>query len=101
MRVLVLGTGAIGGLVAASLIDAGADLALLERVGHHKTSMLQDLEAGQPLEIDALLGSVIDRGELVGAPVDTLRAERELTMAIDPGRRVTSLSDSMQHPQVM
>lgn len=28
--------------------------------GEHKTSMLQDLEAGKPLELDALLGSVIE-----------------------------------------
>ena len=33
-----------------------------ERVGHHKTSMLQDVEAGRTLEIDALLGSVIELG---------------------------------------
>jgi len=30
------------------------------RVGAHKTSMLQDLEAGRPLEIDALVGSVVE-----------------------------------------
>ncbi|MFN7087917.1 MAG: 2-dehydropantoate 2-reductase, partial [Burkholderiales bacterium] len=35
-----------------------------EKVGHHKTSMLQDLEAGRALEIDALLGSVIELGKL-------------------------------------
>src|ERR1700721_3485463 len=29
-----------------------------EKVGHHKTSMLQDVEAARPLEIDALLGPV-------------------------------------------
>ena len=31
-----------------------------ERVGHHKTSMLQDVEARRTLEIDALLGSVVE-----------------------------------------
>lgn len=35
-----------------------------ERVGHHKTSMLQDVEAARPLEIDALLGSVIELARL-------------------------------------
>jgi 2-dehydropantoate 2-reductase len=29
-------------------------------VGHHKTSMLQDLEAGRPLEIEAILGAVVE-----------------------------------------
>jgi 2-dehydropantoate 2-reductase len=57
-----------------------------ERVGQHKTSMLQDLEAGRPLEIDAILGSVIELGELVGARVDTLREVLERTRSVDPGR---------------
>ena len=35
-------------------------------VGAHKTSMLQDLEAGRTMEIDALLGAVKELGELVG-----------------------------------
>ena len=33
------------------------------KVGEHKTSMLQDLEAGRPLEIEALVGAVIELGE--------------------------------------
>ena len=35
-----------------------------ERVGHHKTSMLQDVEAARTLETDALLGSVIEVARL-------------------------------------
>jgi 2-dehydropantoate 2-reductase len=35
-------------------------------VGAHKTSMLQDLERGRPMEIDALLGAVVELGTLVG-----------------------------------
>ena len=35
-----------------------------EGVGAHKTSMLQDVEAGRPIEIDALLGSIIELGQL-------------------------------------
>jgi 2-dehydropantoate 2-reductase len=38
-------------------------------VGVHKTSMLQDLERGRPLEIDALLGAVVELGEMVGQPM--------------------------------
>jgi 2-dehydropantoate 2-reductase len=37
-----------------------------EKVGEHKTSMLQDLEAGRPLELEALVGSVVELGERVG-----------------------------------
>ncbi len=35
-------------------------------VGAHKTSMLQDLERGRPMEIDALLGAVVELGALTG-----------------------------------
>ena len=34
-----------------------------EKVGEHKTSMLQDLESGRPLEIEALVGAVLELGE--------------------------------------
>ncbi|MFU0507912.1 2-dehydropantoate 2-reductase [Pseudaminobacter sp. NGMCC 1.201702] len=39
-----------------------------EAVGAHKTSMLQDVEAGRFLEIDALVGSVVELGRLSGTP---------------------------------
>jgi hypothetical protein len=45
-----------------------------EQVGRHKTSMLQDLEAGHAMEIDALLGSVVELGALSGVPTPTMRA---------------------------
>ena len=60
-------------------------LAGAERVGHHKTSMLQDLESGQPLEIEAILGSILELGVMVGVRTDTLRAVCDLTRAMDPG----------------
>jgi len=43
-------------------------------VGAHKTSMLQDLERGRPMEIDALLGAVVELGDMVGQAVPTARA---------------------------
>jgi len=43
-------------------------------VGDHKTSMLQDLVAGKPLELDALLGAVIELAAGNGVPVPALRA---------------------------
>ena len=44
------------------------------KVGKHKTSMLQDVEAGRPVEVDALVGSVVELGDLTGIPVPTVRA---------------------------
>ena len=43
-------------------------------VGAHKTSMLQDLERGRPLEIDALLGAVVELGALTGNTMPLCRA---------------------------
>lgn len=41
-------------------------------VGEHKTSMLQDLERGRALEIDALVSAVAELGDLVGVETPTL-----------------------------
>jgi len=41
-------------------------LAGAAEVGVHKTSMLQDLERGRPMEIDALLGAVVELGQITG-----------------------------------
>jgi 2-dehydropantoate 2-reductase len=52
-----------------------------ERVGHHKTSMLQDVEAARTLEIDALLGSVVELARLTDTPtphIDTVYALTKL-----------------------
>ncbi len=48
-----------------------------ESVGKHKTSMLQDLEAGKALEIDGMLGVVVELGRLTETPtpaIDTVFA---------------------------
>ena len=45
-----------------------------EKVGKHKTSMLQDVEVGKPLEIDGMLGVVIELAKITDTPVPTLSA---------------------------
>ena len=45
-----------------------------ERVGAHKTSMLQDIEQGRPIEIEALAGSVVELGALTGTPTPHISA---------------------------
>jgi 2-dehydropantoate 2-reductase len=45
-----------------------------ERVGKHKTSMLQDIEAGRDPEIDGLVGAVIEVGRIVGEPTPSIEA---------------------------
>lgn len=45
-----------------------------QAVGQHKTSMLQDVEQGRPLELQALLGSVMELGTITGTPTPTIDA---------------------------
>tara|TARA_B100001750_G_scaffold247704_1_gene274428 strand:+ start:315 stop:1295 length:981 start_codon:yes stop_codon:yes gene_type:complete len=44
-------------------------LAGAQKVGEHKTSMLQDVEAAKPIEIGGLVGSVLELGSLLGIPM--------------------------------
>ena len=57
------------------------------RVGAHKTSMLQDLEAGRPLEIDALVGSVVELATRLGVDVPHLRTLFACVKLLDAQRR--------------
>jgi len=57
-------------------VDERIDMAA--KVGAHRTSMLQDVEAGRPTELDALLGVVIELAALVGRPVPTLQMVYDL-----------------------
>lgn len=45
-----------------------------EKVGAHKTSMLQDVEAGRPLELEALVGAIVELGKLTGTPTPHIDA---------------------------
>jgi 2-dehydropantoate 2-reductase len=44
-----------------------------EKVGEHKTSMLQDLDAGRPLELEAVVGAVVELGERLNLPMPHTR----------------------------
>ncbi len=50
-----------------------------QAVGAHKTSMLQDVEAGRAMELEALVGSVIELGRITGTPTPTIEAVYALT----------------------
>jgi 2-dehydropantoate 2-reductase len=57
-----------------------------EKVGEHKTSMLQDLEAGRPMELEALVGAVVELGERVGLPMSYTRAVYSCTKLLGEAR---------------
>ena len=49
-------------------------LAGAEAVGAHKTSMLQDVEHGRALELEALVGAVVELGRITAVPTPTIEA---------------------------
>jgi len=72
--------GALGAKIPVSLerrLHAGFE------VGDHKTSMLQDLEAGKPLEIDCITGAVIEIADQLGVPVPHTRTIHACTKLLD------------------
>ena len=52
-------------------------------VGEHKTSMLQDREAGKPLELDCITGAVIEIGDRLGIPVPHTRTVHACAKLLD------------------
>lgn len=54
-----------------------------QAVGAHKTSMLQDIEQGKALELDAILGGVIELGRVVGIATPTLETVYNLTRLLE------------------
>ena len=73
---IMLEARAIGAAFGAAIDQEPADRHVITRkLGTFKTSMLQDVEAGKPVELDALVASVRELGQLTGVPtpeIDTL-----------------------------
>jgi 2-dehydropantoate 2-reductase len=66
----------IGARIGCPISETGTErMAVTRRLGRFKTSMLQDTEAGRPVELDALVTAVQEIGERVGVrtpSIDTL-----------------------------
>lgn len=67
------------GAVAKSLgidleVTVEQRLAGAEKVGHHKTSMLQDVEARRPLELESIVGAIVELGVKMGIEMPYTRA---------------------------
>ncbi|MCX5386630.1 2-dehydropantoate 2-reductase [Streptomyces sp. NBC_00083] len=75
MRETLAVAGAVG---CHPKISVERRIAGAERVGEHKTSTLQDLEKGKPLELDVLLAAVVELAGLTATAVPTLRAVHAL-----------------------
>ena len=78
---------AIGAKIGCPIGQSGEERnAVTRKLGAFKTSMLQDVEAGRPLEIDALLTAVSEIGERVGVPTPGTDALLGLTRVFAAGR---------------
>jgi 2-dehydropantoate 2-reductase len=60
-----------------------------EKVGAHKTSMLQDLEAGRPLELEPIVGATVELGDRLGVAMPATRAVYACAKMLDGKRRRT------------
>ena len=60
-----------------------------EKVGEHKTSMLQDLEAGRPLELEAIVGAVVELGERLEVSMPHTRTVYACTRLLAERRAAT------------
>ena len=73
------------GVSFAVSIEERMDMAA--KVGAHRTSMLQDVEAGRPTELEALLGVVIELGKLVKQETPSLQLVYDLVKFRKPDRK--------------
>lgn len=75
---------AIGAAIGCPITESGEDrMAVTARLGAFKTSMLQDIEAGRPLELEALLGAPREIGERVGIATPNIDALYALTKLLN------------------
>jgi 2-dehydropantoate 2-reductase len=75
IRKIMEETEAVGARLGLELpITIDQRIAGAEKVGEHKTSMLQDLEAGRPIELEAIAGAVVELGEHLNIPMPHTRS---------------------------
>jgi 2-dehydropantoate 2-reductase len=84
LRTLMLEVEAVGktlGIEPGIGVDRRLDGA--GKVGDHRTSMLQDVESGRPLEVEALVGSVVELAGQLDVAVPSLEVVYRLTRQLD------------------
>jgi 2-dehydropantoate 2-reductase len=91
VRELMVETEAVAARLGIELpISIEQRMAGAEKVGAHKTSMLQDFEAGRPMELEAVVGAVVELGERLGVAMTATRAVYACAKMLDQhrGRRM-------------
>src|SRR5206468_8285551 len=89
VRELMAETEAVAARLGVALpIAIEQRMAGAEKVGAHKTSMLQDYEAGRPMELEAVVGAVVELGERLGVPMPSTRAVYACAKLLDEKRSI-------------
>jgi 2-dehydropantoate 2-reductase len=87
VREIMAETEAVAGKLGIELpISIDQRMAGAEKVGAHKTSMLQDYEAGRPMELDPVVGAVIELGDRLGVSMPATRAMYACARFLDDAR---------------
>jgi 2-dehydropantoate 2-reductase len=88
VRELMTETEAVAARLNIELpISIDQRMAGAEKVGSHKTSMLQDFEAGRPMELEAIVGAVVELGERLGVAMPATRTVYACAKMLDEKRR--------------
>jgi 2-dehydropantoate 2-reductase len=88
VRDIMAETEAVAGKLGIDLpISIDQRMAGAEKVGAHKTSMLQDFEAGRPMEIEAVVGAVLELGERLGVAMPATRTVYACAKLLDAQSR--------------
>lgn len=93
IREVMVETEAVAGKLGIELpISIDQRMTGAEKVGAHKTSMLQDFEAGRPMELEAVVGAVVELGERLNVSMPATRAVYACAKLLDDnrGRRRTA-----------
>ncbi len=87
VRELMTETEAVAAKLGIELpISIDQRMAGAEKVGAHKTSMLQDWEAGRPMELEAVVGAVVELGDRLGVSMTATRAVYACAKLLDEHR---------------
>ena len=87
VRELMAETEAVAARLGIELpISIDQRMAGAEKVGAHKTSMRQDFEAGRPMELEAVVGAVVELGERLGVAMTATRAVYACAKMLDQHR---------------
>jgi 2-dehydropantoate 2-reductase len=96
IREIMTETEAVASKLGIELpISIDQRMAGAEKVGAHKTSMLQDLEAGRPMEIEAVVGAVVELADRLGVAIPATRAVYASVKLLDERKRQISGSAAL------